>query len=127
MKDDSKGSTKGNGRGSSTQGQRTARVPKDDPTKTKQRERDLLRKYNLTSADYDSMFLKQKGVCAICQKPERARWRGKVIRLAVDHSHKTGRVRGLLCMMCNRKIGYFGDEIESFERILSYMKGTLYD
>jgi hypothetical protein len=61
----------------------------------------LIQKYGITAAEYDSLFAAQGGKCAICDRPP------KRIRLAVDHDHKgSGResVRGLLCMMCNRKI-----------------------
>lgn len=44
------------------------------------------------------MFLMQGGVCKICSRP------AKTKRLAVDHDHKTGRVRGLLCWWCNNRV-----------------------
>lgn len=57
----------------------------------------------LTQPQFDAMVRKQKGLCAICRKPPTKR------RLSVDHCHKTGRVRGLLCNHCNLGIGYFRD------------------
>ena len=59
--------------------------------------------YNITPADYDRMLLEQKYVCAICKRAQRFQ------RLAVDHDHKTKKVRGLLCMSCNRGLGRFFD------------------
>ncbi len=55
----------------------------------------LRRKFGITREDYDAMFLAQGGLCAICRKPGGRR------RLAVDHNHVTGEVRGLLCNGCN--------------------------
>lgn len=65
-----------------------------------ERERDqrLRRLYNITAEQYDELLEHQGGVCAICEKPP-----GKT-RLAVDHDHKTGLTRGLLCFWCNRKL-----------------------
>ena len=75
--------------------------------------RGRLRAYGITLADYERMFAEQGGVCGICKK---FRVSKSHPRLNVDHDHKTGRVRGLLCWMCNRGIGLLGD---SRERILS--------
>lgn len=58
--------------------------------------------YGITIEQYDAMCAKQNGVCAICKRPPR----GKMQRLSVDHCHKTGTVRGLLCITCNRTVGY---------------------
>jgi hypothetical protein len=54
--------------------------------------------YGLTAEQYDALLERQGGKCAIC----RARPRSK--RLAVDHNHKTGEVRGLLCSRCNHDL-----------------------
>ena len=51
---------------------------------------------------YTKQSAKQKGVCAICKKPNNTEWR----RLAVDHDHKTGKIRGLLCGKCNSDLGW---------------------
>jgi hypothetical protein len=57
--------------------------------------------YNITIEDYDAMFAAQNGLCAICNEPPKGR------RFSVDHNHKTGRVRGLLCNPCNIAVGHF--------------------
>ena len=54
--------------------------------------------YGITAADYDELLKLQGGKCAICRR------RPKSKRLAVDHSHKTGEVRGLLCSRCNHDL-----------------------
>ncbi|MEV6600713.1 endonuclease domain-containing protein [Actinoplanes sp. NPDC051346] len=62
----------------------------------------LREKYNLTPAEYDRMLTNQQGLCAICGKAETARGRGGAPkRLAVDHDHRNGLVRQLLCHRCN--------------------------
>ena len=60
------------------------------------REKEYVRKYGITIADYDRMLEEQGGVCKLCGRPPAKR------RLHVDHNHKTKRVRGLLCFRCNR-------------------------
>lgn len=69
------------------------------------RRRELKRKFNLTVEQYEDMLAAQGGVCAICRKPPNE---GK--RLAVDHCHKTNKVRGLLHGNCNRGVGLLGDD-----------------
>lgn len=62
----------------------------------------LREKYGITPAVYDAMMAEQHGVCAICGQPETARGRGgSPRRLAVDHDHRSGTVRQLLCHRCN--------------------------
>jgi hypothetical protein len=61
-----------------------------------------LQKFGLTQDDYGTMLDSQGGVCGICCRRETARNpRGEVKPLAVDHDHRTGRNRGLLCQACN--------------------------
>lgn len=52
----------------------------------------------VTIEDYDRLLAAQGGGCAICGNPPKTR------RLDVDHDHKTGRVRGLLCFVCNHHL-----------------------
>lgn len=66
--------------------------------------------------DYDQLFLKQNGVCAICSTPPTPKR-----ALSLDHEHLTGRVRGLLCGKCNLGIGYF-KTLKLMEYAIKYMK-----
>ena len=65
---------------------------------------ELKRRFGLSMAQYDEMLKQQSGSCAICGTPPQS------IRLSVDHCHKTGKVRGLLCWKCNLSIGHFNDD-----------------
>ena len=70
----------------------------------KSRDQRLRKVYGISAAQWDRMFKRQEGQCPICLKPLWKPWNasGKVAA-NVDHDHKTGRVRGLLCWLCNRK------------------------
>jgi hypothetical protein len=84
----------------------------------KQREYTLKKKYGITSKQYDEMLHEQDYKCYICQKHE-----DKLDRsLAVDHCHKTGKVRGLLCGNCNRFLGQINDDINTAERLVLYLQ-----
>lgn len=72
--------------------------------------RKALAVFGLTPEDYESLHIKQNGLCAICCRPESTTRQGKVLLLAVDHCHITGRVRGLLCANCNTGLGKFKDD-----------------
>jgi hypothetical protein len=64
----------------------------------RQHEAMVAKTYGITGDDYEALLERQGGKCAIC----RARPKSK--RLAVDHNHKTGAVRGLLCSRCNHDL-----------------------
>lgn len=73
--------------------------------------------YNMTLDDYDNMFKEQGGVCFICKKPETLNQ-----RLCVDHSHKTGKVRKLLCNQCNRVLGYTEENVDLLREFIKYIE-----
>ncbi len=84
-------------------------------TPTQSRKWTLNRRYGITPEEYDLLFEAQNGVCYICQKPCVT---GK--RLAVDHDHDTGAIRGLLCTPCNKYV--VGNlNVNQIYRILEYM------
>jgi Autographiviridae endonuclease VII len=74
-----------------------------------------LKKYGMTIEDYEVMLKKQGGRCALCRRKAGKR------RLAVDHCHRTNRVRGLLCAPCNMGIGCFGDDPDLLGRVIAYL------
>lgn len=83
----------------------------------KLRRRQLKYLYGITPEQYDEMLKAQGGVCKICLGPDNGPWK----RLAVDHCHKTGRVRGLLCAKCNKGLGQFEDDPERLKKAITYL------
>jgi len=81
-------------------------------------------RYGITPEQYAEMFKIQNNRCAICGNVETARHNrsNKIQKLAVDHCHSTGKVRGLLCQDCNRGIGKFHDDIARLEKAIKYLK-----
>lgn len=82
-----------------------------------------LAQFGMTIEDYDAMHKAQGGVCAICNQPETSSRGGKVYRLAVDHDHNTGQVRGLLCFKCNSAMGSFEKRNVPLENVIKFLKG----
>lgn len=79
-----------------------------------------MRNYGITLEEYDEMVAIQGGRCAICNKvPTSTGHTSK--RLAVDHCHATGVVRGLLCHRCNITIGMIEDRPELLDRMRRYL------
>ena len=73
-----------------------------------------LRKYGITQEDFNTLFIKQKGCCAICGKHETDNKQ----RLAIDHCHNTGKIRGLLCIKCNIDLGTYERRKKEFKKYL---------
>lgn len=67
------------------------------------------------------MVRKQHNKCAICGNKETKKLHGKVVSLAVDHCHKTGKVRGLLCQNCNHGIGMLKDDPKLLKNAIIYL------
>jgi hypothetical protein len=86
--------------------------------------RTLKHTYGITLEEYEAMFAKQDGLCAICAEAEKAidHLTGEPRRLAVDHCHRTNKIRGLLCLACNTAIGKLKDNPVLIERAASYVR-----
>jgi len=87
------------------------------------RHKERERKFGITRKEYAELYHSQNGVCAICHQPETATRKGVVKALAVDHDHKTGKIRGLLCSDCNTGIGKLKDDPKIFESAIRYLQG----
>jgi hypothetical protein len=74
---------------------------------------DLKKSYGICIERYHEMLEAQDGKCAICKADA---------RLAVDHCHVSGTVRGLLCHKCNRALGLFNDNAESLRAAAAYLE-----
>jgi len=91
----------------------------------------LKREYGMTPADYEAMLRRQAHRCGVCRRPEtkRSSKTGVVYRLAVDHDHVTGLVRGLLCHRCNQivwaleenhtTLGAIGEYLAEFRAVVA--------
>jgi len=91
------------------------------PEKVKERGRNQhLKKYKLTTKEYNRMVKAQGGVCAICGEPERMQR-----ALSVDHDHFTGEVRGLVCSRCNSAMGFADDSPMRLRKMADYIERYL--
>jgi hypothetical protein len=76
-----------------------------------------LKKYGLTLEQWERCFKAQGGKCSLCTK------RFTPSRLpCVDHDHRTGHVRGLLCQHCNYELGCLHDDAEWLQRAATYLR-----
>jgi Autographiviridae endonuclease VII len=78
----------------------------------------LKRSFGIGLEDYNRMFQEQNGKCAICKTHQSELTKA----LSVDHDHKTGKVRGLLCYRCNLLIGHACDEVDTLKGAIEYLK-----
>ena len=84
------------------------------------------RKYGLTKEQVDQMHEDRNFKCDICNGSQQPRQVGKTgffsDKLAVDHCHKTGKVRGLLCNVCNTFLGAVKDDIKILKTMINYIE-----
>lgn len=81
------------------------------------RDRKLRKTFGISLEQYNRMFFEQDCRCAVCGKTEQEN--GK--RLAVDHCHKTGKIRKLLCHHCNCALGMVNDNKDTLAALISYL------
>lgn len=74
-------------------------------------------RYNLEPQEKKALLEKQNYGCAICGY----KFGQKKGDIKVDHCHSQGHVRGLLCDLCNRGLGYFKDNVDSFKNAINYL------
>lgn len=80
------------------------------------------KKYNLSSEDFERLFVQQKGRCKICNKKfDRTYTRD----IHIDHDHVTNKVRGILCSKCNVALGALDDDIYKLLSAIKYLEGTI--
>ncbi len=87
----------------------------------------LKRKYGLTIEQKDQMILIRHGACDMCGEPPKAGKRKEDGSLNIDHDHDTGKIRGMLCGLCNRNLGLYEKIKKQAEVYLDQNFGTLLD
>ena len=84
-----------------------------------------LKQYGLSVEQYEAMVEYQDHKCKVCGEEESAMDKnGTHRRLAIDHDHDTGQIRGLLCSKCNTALGSFRDNVENLKRAILYLEGS---
>lgn len=81
------------------------------------RDASLQRKYGLNLETYNNLLQSQNNICAICSETC-----SSGMQLAVDHCHRTKKVRALLCRRCNQLLGQFDDNINLFKNTVKYLE-----
>lgn len=76
----------------------------------------LKTKFGLSSNEFSKMSESQHGLCLICGNPPK-----RFKNLSVDHDHKTGEIRGLLCLVCNLVLGHAKDDINYLTKCINYL------
>lgn len=77
--------------------------------------------FGISFEEYNKMLQSQDGKCAICKQPETQLRQGKLKALSVDHDHKSGAIRGLLCSDCNTGIGKLKENGKIFQSAMRYL------
>lgn len=94
---------------------------KANPEKRKvYKQRERLKKFGLLIEEYDVLLTEQGGGCAACGRLQEDLSR----KMAVDHDHATGKVRGLLCLGCNVTLGHAGDNPLLLRALADYLERT---
>ena len=88
----------------------------------KTKECTLKRKYGISLDQYSGMCAAQNDLCAVCERPEATWINGKIKSLAVDHDHRTGKIRGLLCYSCNTTLGKVNEDVQILKNMINYLE-----
>jgi hypothetical protein len=89
------------------------------------RRRSLLKNtYGLTEAQFDELLARQNGRCPICLEHLELKNPPGMPKLAIDHDHVTGAIRGLLCGRCNAAIGLLREDIAVASRAVDYLEAA---
>jgi hypothetical protein len=91
-------------------------VSRDPMQKRKKNEWRMKRLYNLTLEEIDNMLILQEHKCVICHKSLHETYR------CIDHDHKTGKVRGILCRSCNTMLGQVCEDVQVLKDAITYLE-----
>jgi hypothetical protein len=82
------------------------------------------KRYGIDLQEYNKLLISQNNECAICKIDENEIKHGRNTYFAVDHCHKTGKVRGLLCYKCNSVLGFVNDSIDNLGNAIKYLENA---
>jgi hypothetical protein len=82
----------------------------------------LKHRYGLAQEDFDALYKEQGGGCAICRVALEQNGNGFSGGANVDHCHSTGKIRGLLCGLCNSGLGKFKDDTDNLAAAIVYLE-----
>lgn len=88
-------------------------------SKEKKRGYRLKHKYGITLDNYNNLFIQQDNKCKICNGTF---YESKALTPVIDHDHKTGKIRGLLCYRCNSGLGLYLENVSTLENAIKYIK-----
>lgn len=92
---------------------------------TYRREWTIKKKYGMDGDEFFAYWSANRGCCYLCERkmemPKAGQQGQSLISCAVDHDHKTGRVRALLCARCNKALGFFEDDVELLKKAIKYL------
>lgn len=95
----------------------------NNPDKRKRyRRATTIKSYGISVEEHKDLLNAQDSLCAICKQPETTKRKGKVMELAIDHCHTSGKVRGLLCNNCNRALGLLLDNPDIAQSAADYLR-----
>ena len=73
------------------------------------------RKFKLTEEEYTTLINRSQGLCEVCNNPMGD-------KRCIDHDHKTGEIRGVLCNKCNTALGLVGDDVATLTKLIQYLE-----
>ncbi len=93
---------------------------KKNPKRNKEiyRKHALKKKYNISIEEYERLEILQNHLCSICKRPQKK----SNHELCVDHCHRTGKLRALLCHRCNTCLGLLSDDLDTVRNMISYLE-----
>lgn len=82
------------------------------------------RVYGLTDDNFNAIWDKQNGKCPVCDKllTDGLGTNHLPSKAVIDHCHDTGRIRGILCTMCNKGLGLLGDNVHGLTKAIQYLR-----
>lgn len=83
---------------------------------------EISRRRRISVDEYETKLKAQNELCAICDKSEIRKYKNGVMRLVLDHNHKTNKVRDFLCHSCNLMIGYSREDVTILQKGILYLQ-----